>query len=70
MVAVVSCVGGCVAPPEMDLATNPEFYAPTGYAAKLPADRAVFVAPVVAHIVVNGVNLPYLVRRYGAGSNA
>ena len=28
------------------------------------------VAPVVAHIVVNGVNLPYLVRRYGAGSNA
>jgi membrane protease YdiL (CAAX protease family) len=26
------------------------------------------VAPVVAHTIVNGVNLPMLVRRYGAGT--
>jgi len=45
--AVAFASAACISPPEMDLATNPEFYAPTGYAAKLPADRAVFVAPVV-----------------------
>jgi hypothetical protein len=40
-------VAGCASTDKTDLAENPALYRPTGYRAKVPADRAVFVAPVV-----------------------
>ncbi|MBK8978126.1 MAG: hypothetical protein IPM29_19650 [Planctomycetes bacterium] len=45
---VVSSLAGCLSPStRLDLVETDDLYAPTGYEARLPADRGAFVAPLV-----------------------